>query len=287
MRRNRTLAAAIAGAGVVLLSVAMFFLWFAIREKTHAEALATAVDKLNHSLADKDLAQGIRHCEDGEVAHGMLLLARAASALPDDDGDLGRVVRDNLAGWRQKLAPLSALRMHVTSSSSSNRGRVTAVSSDAKLGATAGPDRKVILWNGLDARPIGGPIDCPTEIRSMTFSPGAGQLAVVGIDQVRFWDVSERRFVPDKFDHLKRVYSLAYTHDGKALVTGSKDDRIRFWDATAGRELSSSVRQAGEIATIMFTANDGAMLIGTNDGKLQLWNPKTLSQIAKCVSQGT
>ncbi len=282
--RNPALAAAIAAAAVVLLSVASFALLFAIREGKHASELSAAVLKLNRSLADKDLAQGIRLCEDGELAHGMLLLARGAAALPDNDEDLGRVVRANLAGWQQKFAPLAALKLHDTSSSSANRSRITTVSSGVELAATAAALRKVILWSGVNARPIGEPIDCRSDIRSMTFSPGGRRLEIVGVDgNVRLWDVSERRFVLDAFDQLKRVYSLAYTHDSKALVTGSDDGRIRFWDATTGRELPLSIRQAGTIATIMFAPNDGAMLTATYDGNLQLWNPKTASQIAQCA----
>jgi WD40 repeat protein len=40
-----------------------------------------------------------------------------------------------------------------------------------------------------------------------------------------------------RFRHGSRVTGLAFTHDGKGLVSGSYDSTLRVWDAATGREL--------------------------------------------------
>ena len=95
--RNPALAAWSGAAAVLLVAVSVGSLLFAAREKTHATQLGVALDKSNYLLAANYFDRGVTLCEGGEVAHGMLLMARGLSAVPANEPDLGRVVR---ATWR-------------------------------------------------------------------------------------------------------------------------------------------------------------------------------------------
>src|SRR5262249_4000766 len=87
--RNRALAAWSGAAAFLLLSLAVGSLIFALREKEHTNELGVALNSANYRLAANYLDRGLALCEGGEVAHGMLLLARGLSSVPQSAPDLG------------------------------------------------------------------------------------------------------------------------------------------------------------------------------------------------------
>jgi len=268
--RNRTLAAVSAAACVALLGVVVFALLLAVREKKHADELGVALDKSNYRLAENYLDRGQSLCERGEVAHGMLLLARGLGEVPRDAGELSRVMRVSLAGWQDQLDPLLA--------QSPQGSAVTAVafSPDGTLGATASEDHIVRLWNGADGSPIAGTVDCVDTVRSLVFSPDREHLAIAcGDGKVRVWQVSPNRLPPKAFEHGDRVYAVAYSHDGKMLASGGLDRQLKLWDTATGRQLSPVLEHANPIKTAAFTPDDKTVLTTTEEGEIQLWDAKT------------
>jgi WD40 repeat protein/tRNA A-37 threonylcarbamoyl transferase component Bud32 len=274
--RNRTLAAVSAAACVSLLTVAVFALAFAFREKKHSDELATALDKLNFRLAENYLDRGQSLCERGDVAHGMLLLARGLEAVPRGADDLSRVMRASLAGWQEKLDPLSAC------CSQGAPIMAAAFSPDGKLVATASQDRAVRLWNGADLGPIGGPIGCTDLGRSLVFSPDGEALALTcGDGQVRVWDVARARFGPTTFEHGARVLAIAFSHDGKTLATGGQDCQLKLWDFATGRQLNLVLKHEHPLWMAAFTPDDKAILTATRNGEIQLWDAQTGARSAR------
>ena len=81
--RNRALAAWVAAAALLLFAVSVGSVLFAVRETTHANRLGVALEKSNYLLAANLFDRGLTLCEDGEVAHGMLLMARGLAAVPE------------------------------------------------------------------------------------------------------------------------------------------------------------------------------------------------------------
>ena len=56
--------------------------------------------------------RALRHCEDGDIGRGLLWLAECLQRVPDDDPELQRAIRTNLAGWQWQGHPLLALLGH-------------------------------------------------------------------------------------------------------------------------------------------------------------------------------
>ncbi len=269
--RNRTLAAVSAAAAIALLTVVVFALLFAVREKTHADELGVALYKSNYRLAENYLDRGQSLAERGEVAHGMLILARGLTEVPPGAGDLSRVMRASLAGWQDKLDPL------LTQSPPSAPISAIAFSPDGTLGATASEDGIVRLWNGSLLTPIDGPLDSSGAARSLAFSPDGHDLAVAcGDASVRVWQVGPDRLPPRVFEHGgRRVYAVAFSHDGKTLASGGLDCQLKFWDVATGRQRSLVLKHEHPVKTIAFTPDDKAILTTTEDGEIQLWDATT------------
>ena len=55
------------------------------------------------------LDRGLGLCEQGELAHGLLWLARALELTTDDQPDLQSVIRCNLHDWSEHLIPMTGM----------------------------------------------------------------------------------------------------------------------------------------------------------------------------------
>ena len=259
-RRNRSLATASALTGVSLVAVAVFALLFAIGERKHARELALR-------LAESDLDRGLAWCEGGEVAHGMLLMAKGLSAAPSDAREVSRVLSTNLAAWHEQLDPLLAVQGH--------GGPITEVafSPDGKLAATGGENHMVRLWDGSAAAPHAGPIDCNDAIRSLVFSPDSRILIIVCREgKLLAWDVSAGRFCPVPFEHGEKTDAIAYSHDGKTIAIEGRDNRLRFWNAAAGRPLPVVLDLRRRTRMVAFGPDDKTIVTVTVNGVIQRWD---------------
>jgi WD40 repeat protein len=261
--RNRAAAAAIALGAILITGMVTVSLLYAVWERHHAE-------QLGYRLAENYLDRGVALCERGEVAHGMLLMARGLATAPGESSDVGRVLRGNLAGWQEELDVLLAQQRH--------GGPITAVafSPDGKLAATGGRDHLVRLWEGDEAGPLGGPIECPDEIRALAFSLDGGTLAIACRDgRVRFWEIRQGRFSPTSFAHEPRIVAIASSHDGRTLATGGADHQVRLWDIAAGRPLPTVLAHGDPLVVIAFAPDDRTILSVTERGEIRRWDVRT------------
>jgi eukaryotic-like serine/threonine-protein kinase len=70
--------------------------------------------------------------------------------------------------------------------------------------------------------------------------------------------------------HTSRVFTVAFSPDGKFLATSSDDSTLRVWDAATGKEVMSHVERS-PVSVIVF-AHSGNFLLGrANDGTLHQW----------------
>ena len=59
---------------------------------------------------------------------------------------------------------------------------------------------------------------------------------------VKLWDAATGKEVRTFKDHIDAVYALAFTPDGKRLLSGAADRTIKVWDAATGERLYTSGR---------------------------------------------
>ena len=67
----------------------------------------------------------------------------------------------------------------------------------------------------------------------MTISPDATLVAAGSLDTiVRIWDVKSGTLLQRLQGHKDSIYSVAFTSDGKGLVSGSLDKSVKYWDVS-------------------------------------------------------
>ena len=59
-----------------------------------------------------------------------------------------------------------------------------------------------------------------------------GRSATATYDKlIKLWDTATGTEIRTLKDHIDAVYALAFTPDGKRLVSGSADRRMKVWDS--------------------------------------------------------
>lgn len=269
--RNRKLASAIATIAFLVCFTAVGAVLYAVRERHYNQQIRGALRETSRRLVENYLDRGLTLCAEGEVAHGLLLLARGKSTVPEGSSDLDRVLDTNLAAWQAAFDPLEAERRH------GGMFPAIAVSPDGRLVATAsGTDPMVRIWEGPAAEPIGRPIECPSAVHSLLFRPDGQVLAIACCDgTIRFWQLGPARFGSAVISHGPKVVSIAYSHDGKQLATAGVDSLVKLWDAAAGRPLPTVLRHEAPVRMVAFTPDDRTLITVSVRGTIRLWDAAT------------
>ena len=101
----------------------------------------------------------------------------------------------------------------------------------------------------------------------------------------RLWDVASGKEIR-RFDHrhTNGVRSVAFSPDGKQVLTGSSDDTALLWDTASGKEIRSFEGHAAGIASVAFSPDGKHILTGSADCTSRIWDAATGKELCMLVS---
>src|SRR5262249_12815687 len=92
---------------------------------------------------------------------------------------------------------------------------------------------------------------------------------------LRLWDAATGRELRSFVGHRGDVRCVAFSPDGKRLLSGGADGTVRLWDAATGRERGSPLRSEGGGGGARGAAPRGLLAGGTDGGEVHLWDAAT------------
>ncbi|WP_283136347.1 hypothetical protein [Rhizohabitans arisaemae] len=150
-------------------------------------------------------------------------------------------------------------------------------SPDGRTLATSGADKSVRLWDVATRRLIAAPLRGHSErVVSTAFSPDGKTLAVGGDNTVWLWDVRTRRRIATFDGYTSGGGPLAFSLDGRRLVTGA----AQLWDAVTRRRIGGPLDgHTGRVNSVAFSPDGVTLATGGDDGTVRLWDVVTRKQI--------
>ena len=175
--------------------------------------------------------------------------------------------------------------------------RALVFSPDSKTLASGDESNTIRLWD-MDTRTPRATFKISEwGFHTLTLSPNGKLLASGSNDgRVRLWDATVKKqeglstfgkYVPTLTlrGHKNRVSALAFSPDGKTLITGSHDGSIRAWNTTIGSKRFTSLGHFGNPLGLVFSETGStltSMHLTTNWSSIQLkdWDVSTGNQLS-------
>jgi WD40 repeat protein len=157
-----------------------------------------------------------------------------------------------------------------------------AFSPDGKQLASASQDRTVKIWNVATGRRLYTLSDALDGLTSIAFSASGDQVAAGGYDKtIYIWHLAEEdgRLTQALIADEESLLAMAWSPDGKTIVTASADGSIRFRDAATLNPLGVIDKQPDWVQALDISRDGKWLAAGRYDGSLSLYDAKSLKAV--------
>jgi WD40 repeat protein len=135
-------------------------------------------------------------------------------------------------------------------------------------------------WDVEKGETILGPIKTGhEEVYAAVYSPDMTKFATGGQEEyqnskspVKIWNAKTRALVATLEGHTHWVGCLAWTQDGKTLISGSDDCSIRTWNAATWKQIAVLEGHTSRVIGIVISPNGCILASASGDNTARLWN---------------
>jgi WD40 repeat protein len=278
-RRNPALAAALAVAGVLLIVTAAVTTGWGVHATGQAVLIRHSLKVSEQLRAAGYVDTGLSEARQGNIAAGMLWLARGIQTAPSGAEHLQWVARSNLKGWSREFVALTDCLL-------SPSGQVLGFAPDGDSAWTVDPAGRDIQRFDIPKRERAGPImRHPDPVSALCGSPD-GALIATGCSRpgepVRIWDVRTGKVIRT-FAVGGPAYCVAFCPDGESILT-ARSARIpgsdslgstvfQAWSLSTGRAVGQSFQHPGWVRAMALSPDRETLYTVVAAGRaIRRWN---------------
>jgi WD40 repeat protein len=151
------------------------------------------------------------------------------------------------------------------------RWSALAFSPDGRALAVGGGQGTVLWMDAGTGKPLWRRDAHEGEILAVAVSPDGSVLATAAIGDVRLWETAGGK-PAGQLPCRPGASALAFTPDGKTLVTGGFDHRVRLWDWAARKDRLGFPGHQAAVFRVAFAPGGEALASAGHDGALRLWD---------------
>jgi WD40 repeat protein len=110
---------------------------------------------------------------------------------------------------------------------------------------------------------------------AVIYSPDTTMIATGGNsdeEHLKIWDAKTGKLVANPKGHTYQVDCLAWTADGKTLISGSDDHSIRTWNTTTWQQIAVWTGHTSSVYGIAISPNGRILASSSLDNTARLWN---------------
>ena len=153
-----------------------------------------------------------------------------------------------------------------------------ALSSDGTRVATAGEDRRVKVWDLVSGRELLTLSGHTAAVTCIAFSSDGSSLASgskTPDSTVKLWSLSTGTLTLTLPGHSPvNVNSIAFTPDGRGLISAGNDRQIRIWNTKTGQMVNKLTGHSAEVASVVFSHSGEYFFSASNDQTIRAWPAK-------------
>ena len=135
---------------------------------------------------------------------------------------------------------------------------------------------------------LGGAIavlEHPRSVSGVAYGPGVIATACAD-NRVRLWDEKNHQ-VLFSLPHTGVVTDLAFSPDGRYLVSGCSDRLAYLWDARSGKLVGPPLQHTDSVTSVAFAPDGGRFATASKDGLVRVWALPAPEELGKPLAHST
>ena len=144
-----------------------------------------------------------------------------------------------------------------------------------RYAAALGRTPRVLCGLSQSWQPLVHVIRCAMRVHSVAFSPDGSRLASGSDEIVRIWNMTTGELEDELEGHTHNVKSVAFSHNGRFIVSGSGDDTVRVWNTATCETTYMLMGHEDAVMSVAISSNDEFVVSGSRDRTVRMWDTAT------------